>query len=197
MTSDRDDAGGKDGEQVGDQNQGVNPEPSERTIRERAERALTWFLAIALVVSLGGVVYVAIEPPETTDPYTEFYLLGPTGNASGYPTALEPGETGPLVVGISNHEHERTNYRAVVVWNSSQTQERQVTVADDETREFWMNVTAPESTGKYKVQVLLYNSSQSVDDPYQSLRLWVRVGNGSDTINSSSNATQAHTISSQ
>ena len=80
----------------------------------RAERALTWILAIALVVAVAGVVYVAVNPPETTDPYTEFYVLGPDGNASEYPTRLAPGETDEVILGVSNHEYQVGLYHVVV-----------------------------------------------------------------------------------
>jgi len=69
-------------------------------------RVATWVLAIALVVSVAAVVYVALTLQDMTDPYTEFYVLGPDGNASEYPTRLAPGEMGEVIVGVSNHEYQ-------------------------------------------------------------------------------------------
>lgn len=144
-------------------------------MNERIERALTWFLAVLLVLSLGAVLYIAVNPPETTDPYTEFYILGPDGVAADYPTELEPGGSGTVIVGISNHEHEDRTYRMVVTWNGSTTVDRTVRVQDEETRELTLNLTAPATPGRYRVRFELYKSGSSSGDPDQWLRLWVDV----------------------
>ena len=77
-------------------------------------RVATWVLAIALVVSVVAVVYVTLTLQNTTDPYTEFYVLGPDGNASEYPTRLAPGETDEVILGVSNHEYQVGLYHVVV-----------------------------------------------------------------------------------
>jgi uncharacterized membrane protein len=71
-------------------------------VRAKLERALTWALGIALLGSMLAVGYVAVNPPETTDPYTEFYVLGPEGNASGYPSNLTVGESGAFASIVSD-----------------------------------------------------------------------------------------------
>lgn len=149
-------------------------------LRARAERVLTWVLGLALVLALVGVVYVAMNPPETTDPYTEFYLLGLDGNASGYPTQLSPGESGSVVVGISNHEHRAVDYRIVITWNGTETRERDVHVADNMAEELRVNLTAPSEPGRYKVLFLLYN--ESGDEPYLNNRLWIEVRDPNGTV---------------
>jgi uncharacterized membrane protein len=77
-------------------------------------RVATWVLAIALVVSVVAVVYVTLTLQDTTDPYTEFYVLRPDGNASEYPTRLAPGETDEVILGVSNHEYQVGLYHVVV-----------------------------------------------------------------------------------
>ncbi|MFB6111760.1 MAG: DUF1616 domain-containing protein [Halobacteriaceae archaeon] len=139
------------------------------------ERALTWVLAIALVLSLGGVVAIAVNPPDTSPPFTEMYVLGPDGNASGYPTALAPGETGTVIVGISNHEDREVSYDLLVTWNGTVTQTRTVTVADGATRELRLTLTAPPREGEYRVRFLLFKGDPG-GEPYRYLRLFVDVG---------------------
>lgn len=144
--------------------------------RERAERALTWVLAATLVASLVGVVYVATTPQQTSDPYTEFYILGPEGNATGYPTNLTVGETGTLIVGITNHEHRETQYTVALANNSSLITTRTVTVQDEATWEDRVTFT-PTEPGRLRLRILLYrgDTADLAEEPYQRLRLWVDV----------------------
>lgn len=143
-------------------------------MRDSAERALTWTLALALLASVVGVAYLAAAPPETTDPYTEFYLLGTGGNASGYPTNLTVGETGEVVVGISNHEHERMRYTVVAVLDGEMVERRSVRVPDGETWEGTVEFT-PDSPGRKRLDVLLYRERPTSSELYRDLRLFVEV----------------------
>lgn len=146
--------------------------------RSQISSALTIILAITLIVAVAGTVYVALFPPETAPPFTEYYLLGPEGNASDYPTDLEPGETGVVIVGISNHEQEVTDYRSVVAWNESVTQSENVTIQDGQTKETRVRLTAPAEPGRYNVSFQLYKDGS--DTPTEQLRLWVTVTNERD-----------------
>lgn len=141
---------------------------------DRLRTWLTWVLAVALVVSVVGVVYVAVNPPETTDPYTEFYILGPEGNASGYPTTLGPGEAGEVIVGVSNHEHRTVAYWVEITWNGTTSQTLEFSVEDDRTVERRVQLTAPSVPDRYRVRFLLYMDEQP-GEPSHSLRLWVTV----------------------
>lgn len=147
-------------------------------IREQLPRALTWVLAIAVLASLVGVLYIAVTPQQTTDPYTEFYILGTDGNASNYPTNLSVGETGTLIVGISNHEHRTVTYTVLFRFENRTAASRTVTVNDDETWEDEVSFT-PQSTGRKPLRILLYKGENAdpSQDAYRSLRLWVNVSN--------------------
>ena len=145
-------------------------------MREEYNRILTWMLALALVASVIGVIYVAVTPQETTEPYTEFYILGTEGNASDFPTNLSVGETGRLIVGITNHEHERTTYTVVSTLKNRTVDKRTVTVADERTWEKEFSFT-PESPGEKRLQILLYKGENvnSGEEAYRRLRLFVNV----------------------
>lgn len=137
-------------------------------------RAVTVALLIALVGSVAGVAYIAMNPPETTDPYTELYILGSDGNASDYPTNLTVGETGTLIVGLTNHEHETTTYAIEARLNNRTVAERTPTVEDEETWESDVSFNA-ETTGRHQLRVHLYKDGTIEGDPDDFLRLWVTI----------------------
>jgi uncharacterized membrane protein len=58
--------------------------------------------------------------PKTGETFTEFYLLGPTGKAEGYPRNLTIQENATVIIGIANHENRLINY-TVEVWLINQT----------------------------------------------------------------------------
>lgn len=154
----------------------ADPDPTTDR-RERIERAVKIVLLVLLAVSLVGVIYVAIDPPRATDPYSEFYLLGTDGVADDYPTRLQPGEPGTVIVGVTNHEGSPTTYHIRVVDTNASgdgtlaTASR--TVAPEETWE--TNVTfSIEETGRHRVQFQLYKGQPS-GEPYLTTRLWVNV----------------------
>ena len=46
---------------------------------------------------------------------TEFYILGPTGTAEGYPTNLSAEENATVIIGVANHEYQTINY-TIEIW---------------------------------------------------------------------------------
>jgi uncharacterized membrane protein len=111
--------------------------------------ALDKVLTIALVVSVivtGGTVVYFVVLPQAGEGFTEFYILGPGGDASGYPTRVNVSEPGSVIVVVVNHESSTVNYTVRVdliavnvVFNSScscnQTQEA------NRTSLAWLNQT--------------------------------------------------------
>jgi uncharacterized membrane protein len=150
---------------------------SERILPEsRVKRAVTLCLLVVLAVAVAGVVYVSVTPTQTADPYTEFYVIGTEGNASGYPSNLTVGETGEFVVGITNHEHEAMDYVVVANLGERRVDNRSVRVANEQTWEDTFSVTAREP-GEYRLRILLYKDGTVEGEPDDFLRLWVTVSN--------------------
>lgn len=143
--------------------------------KRQASTLLTWILSIALILSVLSVGYLAANPPETTDPFTEFYILGPDGKASGYPTNFSVNESASVIVGISNHEHQNQTYTVVVESDGVAINET-VTVVEGETLERRFSFT-PETVGREKVSFLLYKgkTANRTVKPYRRLRLWINV----------------------
>lgn len=150
--------------------------------RETLDRVVTVVLLALLAISLVAVIYLAVNPIQTTDPYTEFYLLGPDGNASNYPTQLEPGEEGTVIVGITNHEAEEVTYHLRVVARNRTLATRSPSLANEETWEEEVSFRLEES-GQYRVRFLLYKTppSDPPGEPYLTTRLLVTVGAETDT----------------
>jgi uncharacterized membrane protein len=123
-----------------------------------------------LVVTVG---FLAANPALTNPAHTEFYVLNESGNASDYPETLAPGEPAEVTVGIGNHEHEPVEYRVAVTWNGTTTTERSIRIPDETTRELPINITAPNSPGRYRVEFQLYHSGGP--EPDLTTWLWIRV----------------------
>lgn len=140
---------------------------------------LTWTLAALLIASLAGVVFIALTPIAEDDPYTEFYVLGPDGNASDYPTNLSSGETGELIVGITNNENREMNYTVWLVLDDEPVAERTVELADGTTWEDEVQFT-PAEPGEKQLDILLYNGGDADlgSDPYRELQLTINVSEG-------------------
>ncbi len=77
-------------------------------------RSLTILLVLAILAACGTLGYV-IAKPKVGERFTEFYCLGPWGKAEGHPREVVLGESGQVILGIANEEHERTAYRVEVI----------------------------------------------------------------------------------
>ena len=155
------------------------------------DKALTIALALSCAIAAGTLAYVLLAP-RPGETFTQFYILGPGGNASGYPTSLTPSQPGTVIIGISNHEAATVAYSVRVdlvgvniVFNvtcgCNQTQELNrttlslfnATIGDG--RNWTYRYTfAINATGLWKVQFLLYRDS-SLPTIYRELHLFVRV----------------------
>ena len=67
-----------------------------------------------MVVAAAILAYVALTP-RPGETFTEFYVLGPGGNASGYPTTLNVSQPATVILGVSNHESASVNYTIRIV----------------------------------------------------------------------------------
>ena len=82
------------------------------------DKGLSIILIAAIIGSSATLVYVLVTP-ETGERFTEFYILGPNGTASDYPTDLTSGEDGEVIIVIVNHEYENITYNLEVIFNGS------------------------------------------------------------------------------
>jgi len=147
---------------------------------EWMESDRTRILAVLVLLSLVAVVYIGLTATATSDSHTEFYVLGPDGQASEYPTNLSVNESGTVLVGLSNHEGTSTTYTVELRLGDERVDSRTVTLREGETWEQNVSFT-PRSPGSKQLHVLLYEgeSVESASDPTQRLHLWIDVQNES------------------
>ncbi|ELZ09956.1 hypothetical protein C479_10295 [Halovivax asiaticus JCM 14624] len=84
----------------------------------RVDTALNVALALSVVLAVGAVGFAILVPPQGEQFSAIYYLTEDEDGelvADGYPSELVRGESATLVVGVDNHEHERTEYTVVLV----------------------------------------------------------------------------------
>ncbi len=150
--------------------------PFERLKFNLGQRSLDKGLSIILIASIIGsfatLTYVAMKP-RTGERFTEFYLLGSNGIASDYPTNLEVGEAGELIIGLVNHEYENVTYRLKVNFNGTLIHKDQIILVENETWESPFTFKTSEKGENQKLEFLLYKDQQV--EVYRTLYLSVNV----------------------
>jgi len=144
-------------------------------------RLLTWLLAALVVVSGGGVLYIAATPSQTPQAYTEFYVLNADGQAAEYPTNLSVGEQATVRLGVVNYEGESTSYRLSVRAGERTLQTREVSLVQSERWEEPVTFRL-ETAGSHRVRFLLFKNPAGTgeQEPDLQLRLWVNVSKSVD-----------------
>jgi uncharacterized membrane protein len=92
---------------------GLFEEKTDGGDSSRGNRNLSIILIIGILVAIGVTAFM-ITIPKQDEKFTEFYLLGPTGMATGYPEQIVPGRAYSLQIGIGNHEYRTINYTVEV-----------------------------------------------------------------------------------
>jgi uncharacterized membrane protein len=86
---------------------------------------VTVIMIIAVMSSVIAVAYTVVVPREG-ERFSDFYILGPGGEAANYPKNLSANQSGQVIIGIANHEKHTVNY-TVEVWLSNATETNNVT----------------------------------------------------------------------
>ncbi len=92
----------------------------------KLDRILTVILVVAIMASIVALIYIIVTPKQG-EKFTEFYILGPKGKASDYPTKLRVGQNATIIIGIVNHECRVVNY-TVEIWLVNATYENNKTI---------------------------------------------------------------------
>jgi uncharacterized membrane protein len=138
----------------------------------RTDKILTILIVASLIVA-GSVLGYVVVTQKTGERYTEFYILDKNGTTEDYPKNLTVGESKTIIVGIVNHEGERTNYSIKInllnktddmndTWNYS------IAVNDDERHEFNFDFSIA-SNDTYRLEFLLFRETDV--EPYLELHL--------------------------
>jgi uncharacterized membrane protein len=125
-------------------------------------------IAVGLVL-FGGLVTMLIATPTPT---TEFYMLGPSGLAEGYPRDLPPGRPATVTLGIANREGVPARYRVAV--DTANRTVAEMGPIDLGSGQDWQGNVAfalPGRESDVDVQILLFKDGGA--QAYRTLRLWV------------------------
>jgi len=161
------------------------------------DKTLSLLLILSIVGALGTLVYV-VATPKVGEKFTEFYVLGDSGRAAGYPTSLSMGKKGEVILGIVNHEQEETDYQVKVLvdgvkggvklWLAEDDGEANLVadnviditgIADGEKWERHLQFEPQQKGEGQELKFLLFKGGESVlqdSEAYLSLHLWVDVG---------------------
>ena len=136
------------------------------------QKALSIFLIIALILAIAATVYIIVTPHQG-EKFTEFYILGPEGKASDYPTNLTSGQNGSVIIGVVNHEYATKDYQLVVKVNETILKNDTITLTNGQTVEIPFSFIAGDS-GEKKLEFLLYKLPDQ-ENVYRSLHLWLNI----------------------
>jgi uncharacterized membrane protein len=131
---------------------------------------------IVLLLALISLTALRFTAPGSR--LTEFYILGPDGQAQDYPQTAERGDRAAVDVGVVNHEQGPRRYR-IEIWTQDRwgaAQRRQlrrydpITLGPGERYEGQLSWELPAASYDQQVELLLFLDRET--HPYRRLRLW-------------------------
>ena len=145
----------------------------------KLDKALSILLIVAIVATLGWIVYIAATPKkgeEFTEKFTEFYILGTEGKAQDYTKQASVGEPINIIMGVINHEHQPASYLVRITINGIDSKKVNIgALAHGEKWEEKISFTPQVPGDKQQVNFYLYKNGD--DKPYleEPLRLYIDV----------------------
>lgn len=140
--------------------------------KSRTSKVLSIILIITILLAISTTVYIILKPKQG-ESFTEFYILGPNGKASGYPTNLTVGQNGTVIIGLVNHEYQTANYEVVVRSNGTVMSQQNITLTNGNQTQIPYSFTAS-SAGYKNIEFLLYKLPDTTN-VYRSLHLFVNM----------------------
>ncbi len=146
------------------------------TSEGRVDKTLSIALIVSIIVAVSVLTFAAVSPKQG-ERFTDFYLLGSTGQAGYYPTEYRLGEQKTITLGVVNHEYRTQTYNRVVNLTngtlSTTLYTDQVVLAHNQTLETPINIKPNLVGNNQKLEFLLYVDNRSI--PYRENHLWVSV----------------------
>jgi uncharacterized membrane protein len=138
-------------------------------------KALFIFLAVAIVVSLGFIIYMEVVP-QRAEKFTEFYILNTENKAQDYPEKVIAGSPVEIIVGVVNHEFQPADYQVEIKMNGVEVGRADTgKLANQQKWEEKVSFTPQVVGQKQSVDFILYKNGET--EPYQKepLRLYIDV----------------------
>ena len=129
---------------------------------------------VLAVVALGVAAYFVTTSRDSSETFTEFYVLGPAGKAAGYPSRLRVGQSARVILRIVNREGRDTAHRVAVRIDGETTDSIDgLLLADGDRWQQTVGLTPTHAGEDQKVEFLLYKDGESA--PLRRLHLWLSV----------------------
>lgn len=145
----------------------------------QALRHLPWTTVGVSAIVIGLVLFLGFRfgvlgGSRVGETFTEFYVLGPSGKAEGYPRRLFVGQAGEVVLGIVNHEGNNVQYSIQIKMGDQLLKTIGPISLGHEQKWEAKTVFSPRQSGRrVKVEFLLFKDGTTT--PYRSLHLWMEV----------------------
>jgi uncharacterized membrane protein len=153
------------------------PIPWWRALRA-ADRQIYLFCAVAILLAGLALVWTLLIPSPNRY-MTEFYVLGPTGQAVDYPRQAVVGQPVTVTVGIVNREGVRCTYRVQLTAAGQQLfATPPIVLQNEQAWEQPAHYALSRAGDSQPVQLLLYRDDGT--EPYRILRLWMDVAEGGE-----------------
>jgi uncharacterized membrane protein len=137
------------------------------------DKALSAILIVSILAAVSVLGYT-LATPKVGEKFTEFYVLGLGGEASGYPTEVLVGEEASVILGIINHEQEEVSYLVeIVIDGISYSENGPLNLENDDKWESQVSFQSDKPGNNQKIEFLLFKDGQI--EIYRSLHLWVDV----------------------
>lgn len=147
----------------------------------KLDKVLSVVLICTIFAAIGTLIYV-IATPKIGERFTEFYILGLSGKAEGYPKEIVVGEPASVILGMVNQEHEAVEYKVKInIEGKTITSLNPIFLEHEQRWEKEVSFTATILGKNLKVEFLLYKKASSQIDElnsYRELHLWVDVVEG-------------------
>jgi len=138
----------------------------------RKNRILKFILILVILLAISLVAFLVMQSIDNNK-FTEFYLLGPDGKASNYPTNLTLEQNATVIVGVVNRESATTSYKLIIRVNDTIIKMQDFTLQDKEEKKITVNFI-DNMTGRKKMDFLLFKAPD-YNNFYRDLQLWYQV----------------------
>jgi len=85
----------------------------------KIDKILIVVLILAIFLTIITAIFISFLPTNQAS-FTEFYILGASGNTINYPQNLTVGQYSNLTIGLINHEQKKINY-TIEIWLINRT----------------------------------------------------------------------------
>ena len=133
-------------------------------------------MSLILISAAALIVYAGTNNSNSSQDYTQLYILDTNGGTITYPLNYTLGTQQPVIVGITNHQSKSMQYNLVLTQNNNSSSEqlysKQIVLPDNST---WRNVIniKPTAIGEFKMEFSLFTSSNS--SVRREVYLWANV----------------------